>query len=277
MAAPVAGEGLPVTVTGTDGREVTVSDASRIVSLSGGITETLFAMGLGAAVVGRDVSSDFEGTQAIPVVTQAHDVSPEGVLALNPTLVLADERTGPPEAVEAVRSAGVPVVVVPEVWSLEGVCARVEAIAAAVGQPKKAQKVIEEVTSDPPQVKGTPTVAFLYLRGTAAVYLLGGDGSGADSLLEAIGAVDAGSKAGLEAFTPLTPEALVAAAPDALLVMEKGLESVGGVDGLLALPGVAQTPAARDRRVIVVPDGELLNFGPRTPETLKDIARQLES
>jgi iron complex transport system substrate-binding protein len=59
--------------------------------------------------------------------------------------------------------------------------------------------------------------------------------------------------------------------------MEKGLESVGGVDGLLALPGVAQTPAARDRRVIVVPDGELLNFGPRTPETLKDIARQLES
>jgi iron complex transport system substrate-binding protein len=109
------------------------------------------------------------------------------------------------------------------------------------------------------------------------VYLLGGDGSGADSLLEAVGAVDAGSKAGLEAFTPLTPEALVAAAPDALLVMEKGLESVGGVDGLLALPGVAQTPAARDRRVVVVPDGELLNFGPRTPQTLEDIARQLES
>jgi len=54
-------------------------------------------------------------------------------------------------------------------------------------------------------------------------------------------------------------------------------ESVGGVDGLLSLPGVAQTPAARDRRVVVVPDGELLNFGPRTPRTLAEIARQLRA
>lgn len=276
VAAPVTGDAPPV-VTGTDGREVTVHDTSRIVSLAGGITETLFALGLGSAVVGRDVSSDFPGTQDIPLVTQAHDVSAEGVLALSPTLVLADARTGPPEALAAIRAAGVPVVLVPEVWSLAEMPARVRAIAQAVGEPDAAEDLIDDMTADIPQVPGSPVVAFLYLRGNAAVYLLGGEGSGADSLLEAVGAVDAGTRAGLGAFTPLTPEALVGAAPDALLVMDKGLESVGGVDGLLSLPGVAQTPAARDRRVVVVPDGELLNFGPRTPRTLAEIARQLRA
>ena len=206
---------LPTTVRGTDGAEVIVSDTSRIVALNGGITETLFALGLGDSLVGRDVSSDLPEAEPIEVVTQGHDVSPEGVLALNPSLVLADARTGPPEALAAIRNAGVPVVLVPEVWSLEEMPKRVRAIADAVGRSDAADAIIAASTSSPPRVRGEPVVAFLYLRGNAAVYLLGGDGSGADSLLEAVGAVDAGSRAGLGAFTPLTPEALAEAQPDA--------------------------------------------------------------
>lgn len=271
----VASPRLPAVVRSADGTEITVTDTSRIVSLQGGITETLFALGMGEHVVGRDVSSDLPEATGATLVTQGHDVSAEGVLALEPTLVLADARTGPPEALDAIRGAGVPVVVVPEVWSLSELPARVRAVAAAVGKPFAAKTVIRASRTPAVKVTGSPVVAFLYLRGNAAVYLLGGEGSGTDSLLEAVGAVDAGSRAGLGPFTPLTPEALVEVQPDALLVMEKGLESVGGVDGLLALPGVAQTPAARNRKVVVVPDGLLLNFGPRTPQALQSIAEQL--
>ena len=268
---------LPATVVGTDGVTVTVEDVSRIVSLQGGATEILFALGLGGNVVGRDVTSDLPDAAPIPVVTQGHDVSAEGVLALRPTLVFADARTGPAQALDAIRAAGVDVVLVPEVWSLTDMPARIEQVAAAVGLSDRAADLVEASTSAPVKVTGSPVVAFLYLRGNAAVYLLGGEGSGADSLLAAVGAVDAGTKAGLGAFTPLTPEALAKAAPDALLVMEKGLKSVGGIDELLAMPGIAQTPAAADRRVVVVPDGQLLNFGPRTPQTLRSIADQLEA
>ncbi|MEZ5184438.1 MAG: ABC transporter substrate-binding protein [Candidatus Nanopelagicales bacterium] len=266
-----------MTVVGADSQEVTVSDTSRIVSLNGGITEILFALGKGDDVVGRDVSSDFPGTQDIATVTDGHDVSAEGVLALNPTLVVVDARTGPPEALSAIRKAGVPVLEVPEVWALDEMAPRVELLAQAVGEPEAAGPLLDRMGTTPTRVAGRPSVAFLYLRGNAAVYLLGGDGSGADSLLEAVGAVDAGSAAGLGPFTALTPEGLAAAQPDALLVMQKGLESVGGTEGLLALPGVAQTPAGANRAVIVVPDGELLNFGPRTPQTLRTIAVQLRS
>lgn len=279
VVADSRGRMLPVTVTDASGRSVVVTSAERIVSLNGGITETLVALGLRDRIVGRDVSADFPEAERIPLVTQGHDVSAEGVLRLEPTLVLADARTGPPEAMTAIGAAGVPVVLVPEVWSLEDMGARTEAIAAAVGSPGTGRALTRRIEAGidrvAPPAGNRPTVAFLYLRGSASVYLIGGEGSGADSLIEAAGGVDAGTAAGLAAFTPLTPEALAKAAPDVILVMTKGLDSVGGVDGLLRLPGVKQTPAGRDARVVAFPDGELLNFGPRTPDLLARLAEQL--
>ncbi|MDP2289468.1 MAG: ABC transporter substrate-binding protein [Actinomycetota bacterium] len=268
---------LPVTVTDATGARVTVTDLSRIVSLSGGVTELLFAMGLHGNVVGRDVTSDFAGTENIPLVSQGHDVSAEGVLALNPTLILADTQSGPPEAIAALRAVGVPVVILPEVWSIAEAIPRAQLLTTALGMPS-ALPVLSQALGGRTSTLDQPlTVAFLYLRGTAAVYLMGGKGSGADSLIQAIGGVDAGTKAGFAAFTPLTPEALVASAPDVILVMEKGLTSVGGIDGLLKLPGVAQTPAGRNTRVVSVPDGELLSFGPRTTGMLDGIVAQLNA
>jgi iron complex transport system substrate-binding protein len=118
-------------------------------------------------------------------------------------------------------------------------------------------------------------VAFLYLRGTSAIYLLGGKGSGADDLITRAGGVDVGAEAGLPPFTPLTAEALANLNPDVILVMTKGLESVGGVAGLTQLPGVAQTSAGREGRVIAVDDTVLLSFGPRTSALVQLMAKAL--
>ncbi|MFZ1362554.1 MAG: ABC transporter substrate-binding protein [Candidatus Nanopelagicales bacterium] len=280
---------LPVTVTDVNNDEVTVKDTSRIVSLGGGISETLIAMGLGDKIVGRDVSSEVDELEGVTVVTNGHDISAEGVLKLNPTVVIGDSRSGPPEALDALRKAGVPVVIVPEVWSLSEYEPRVQAIAHTVGMPDAAKVVTDHMNQGIEQAKAKTanhakctanpndpmTIAFLYLRGTASVYLLGGKKSGADDLIASLGAQDAGTKAGLETFTPLTPESLAKGQPDVILVMEKGLESVGGVDGLVAMPGVGQTPAGQNKRVIAMPDSELLSFGPRTPATLERIADKL--
>ncbi|MGW2399128.1 heme/hemin ABC transporter substrate-binding protein [Kitasatospora sp. NPDC001664] len=274
---------LPVTVDSADGRQVTVTSAERIVPLNGSLAELVFSLGLGSKVVARDVSTTFEQAAALPVITQAHDVSAEGVLSLRPTLVLADRSTGPAEAVAQIRAAGVPLVVLDDAKRLSDVDLRIAKVAAALGVPDAGRQLTERTAARTAEVRAGikadgkhPKVAFLYLRGSASVFLLGGPDSGAVSLIEAVGGSDAGTAAGLTGdFTPLTGEALVKAAPDAVLVMGKGLESVGGVDGLLKLPGVAQTPAGLDRRVVSIPDGELLSYGPRTPGVLTSIASQL--
>ncbi|AZM62629.1 MULTISPECIES: hemin ABC transporter substrate-binding protein [unclassified Streptomyces] len=283
---PLAGPpepALPVTVHSADGRKVTVERAERLVPLSGSLSEIVFTLGLGSRVVARDVTATFEQAARLPVVTRGHDVSAESVLSLRPDLVIAESTTGPAEAMDQIRAAGIPVLVVEGASGLEDVGPRIEAVARALGVPaagevltRRTERRIAAVREEVPRDADRPRVAFLYLRGSASVYLIGGKGSGATSLIEAAGAVDAGTASGLEKdFTAITSEALVKAAPDAILVMSKGLESVGGVDGLVKIPGVAQTPAGMDRRIVSVEDGVLLNYGPRTDRVLKSVVAQL--
>ncbi|MGB8945567.1 MAG: ABC transporter substrate-binding protein [Streptomyces sp.] len=276
---------LPATVTSADGKKVTVKDTSRIVPLTGSLNEIVFTLGLGENVVARDITATFEQAKKLPVVTRAHDVSAESVLSLKPTVVLADTTTGPAEAIGQIRDAGIPLVVFDPAKGLDDVGPRIDAVARTLGVEKsgdalksRTQKRIAKVRKSIPAAARTekPRVAFLYLRGSASVYLLGGRESGASSLLEAAGAVDAGKESGLEKdFTAITSEALAKAAPDAILVMSKGLASVDGVDGLLKVPGVAETPAGLDRRIVSVDDGVLLNYGPRTDQVLKSLVEQL--
>lgn len=273
---------LPVTVDSVDGRKVAVTDVSRIIPLSGSISEVVFTLGLGGNVVGRDVAATFEPARSLPVVTSGHDVSAESTLSLRPTVILTEPGIGPAEAISQLRDSGVPVVVLPEAKRMPDVFTRIEAVAAALGVPAAGRELVERTRAEieatkakVPQGPRKPRVAFLYLRGQAAVYLLGGKGSGADSIIEAAGAADVGVELGLGGFTPLTAEALVKAQPEAFLVMSKGLDSVQGMDGLLKLPGVAQTPAAAARRVVAIEDGVLLNFGPRTALVVTALAEGL--
>lgn len=273
---------LPVTVTSSGGEQVTVTDVSRIVSLWGNITEVVFGLGLGDNVVGRDITATFPEAKGLPLVTRAHDVSAESVLSLHPTVVLASSDTGPAEALRQIRDVGVPVVQFDEPNSVDDIVPRIHAIAAALGVPDAGETLAAGVQGEMDAVREhipdtePPRVAFLYMRGQAGVYLIAGPGSGADSMIEAAGGRDAGTEMGLDnPFTPITSEALVKAAPDVILMTTTGLESVGGMDGLVKIPGIGQTPAGENRRVITIEDGLLYSFGPRTPRTLEALIADL--
>ena len=260
-----------------NGKTVTVKDVSRIVSAASGVAEIIAALGMTSSLVGRDIASQSAAVAAVPVVTAAHSISAEKVLATKPTLFIIDKGSTPTAAIDQIENAGIQTIVMPQAWTLQDVQPRMQALAEALGAQQQLQELIaKEDTANPPQVHGKPRVAFLYVRGTAAIYLLGGKGSGADSLLDAIGAVDVGKDAGMTSYTALTPEKLIPLKPDVLLVMSKGLESVGGIDGLLKLPGVAQTPAAKNRRVISVDDGLLLAFGADTYALERLLAKKLD-
>lgn len=278
---------LPVTVTSADGRQVTVTDTSRIVPLWGDVTEIIFGLGMGDSVVGRDSSATFDGANTIPMVTRGHEVSAESVLSLRPTLVIADTETGPPEALDHIRNVGVPVLVFERATKVEDIAPRIRAVAEALGVPEAGEALAERTQQEIDDVSAAldaetggvrPRVAFLYLRGSAGIYLMGGPGSGTDSMIEAAGGMDAGTEMGLERpFTPITSEAVVAARPDVILVTTTGLESVGGLEGLREVAGVAQTPAARDGRVVAIEDGLLFSFGSRTPAALRELSEGLRA
>ncbi|WP_433533311.1 heme/hemin ABC transporter substrate-binding protein [Micromonospora sp. CA-263727] len=276
------GSALPATVTSADGTTVTVSDAGRIlpVNLYGSIAEIVFSLGLGDRVVGRDTSTTFSAAAHLPVVTPAgHDLSTEAILRLNPSVVLADKSIGPSEVLNQLRSSGIAVVLIDDEQTLAAIPRHVRAIAAALGVPEAGERLVSRIETEVDAARrSAPTgatplrIAFLYVRGTAGVYLIGGKGAGSDEMIRAIGATDAGTEIGLSRFRPLTSEGLINAAPDVILVMTEGLESVKGVDGLLALPGIGQTPAGQHRRIVDMDDGLLLTFGARTGRAIQALA-----
>lgn len=271
---------LPVTVNSDDGRRVKVTDVSRIIPLWDSLAEITFALGLGANVVGRDTSTTFAQAKKLPVVTQAHDITPEAVLSLRPTLLLADEQTGPEEALRQIRDIGIPVVVFRRPTKVSEIGPQIQDVADALGVSEVGRSIAAKATAEIDEIAKRavpagakkPRVAFLYLRGNAGVALLGGPGSGADSMIQYAGGTDAGTAIKLTGgFTPLTSEALVKAAPDIILMTTTGLKSVGGIEGLLQVPGVAQTPAAKNRRVVSMEDGLLFSFGTRTAGALRTL------
>ncbi len=293
---PIAGAAapaFPVTVTSHDldgDTEVTIKKADAVIGLdlSGSIGATIFGLGLGDRVVGRDVSTTFAAAADLPVVTsEGHSVNTEAIIALRPDLVITDGTIGPIDVLLQLRDAGIAVVFVDTDPSLDGVGELARQVAAALGSPEAGELLasrldgemaakVDEIAAIAPTGDSRLRMMFLYLRGSAGIYYLFGKESGADVLIESLGGIDVAGEIGWDGMKPMTDEALIAANPDLILVMTDGLASVGGVDGLLeSKPAIALTLAGQNKRFVDMADGEILSFGPRTSGVLDALARAI--
>ena len=260
----------PISILATES-----SPVSRVIALANGSAEIIAALGYTEILIGRDIASSSSELTSIDVVTSGHQVIPEKILSLNPELVLIDASTGPASALKFLRDSGIRLVTISEAWNTGEISQKVDEVAAAIGVPLAGNNLnaaMDTFAQSIPAVPQGTSAAFLYLRGGSAIYLIGGKGSGADSLFTAIGVVDVGAQNLQTPFTPISAETLSSLNPDLFLVMSKGLESVGGLQGFLDLPGVAQTNAGRSKAVVAVDDSLLLSFGPRTPALISALA-----
>ncbi|WP_235839873.1 heme/hemin ABC transporter substrate-binding protein [Derxia lacustris] len=266
MAAATLGEVRPARST------------RRIVSVGGALTETLYALGAESELVGVDSTSLHPAAaRALPNVGYARTLSAEGLLALAPTLVVATEDAGPPAVLRQLEAARVPLEVLDSSHRYEGLLARVRRLGEITDRRDEATRLIDRLTQEwraaqalvRNQPGPAPRVLFIlsHVPGQARV---AGRGTAADAMLGYAGASNV--MAAFDGYKPLTPEAAIAAAPEVLLVTTQGLDAAGGIDGLLALPGLAQTPAGRARRVVAFDALALLGFGPRMPALLGELA-----
>ena len=252
---------------------------SRVVALANGSAEIIASLGHLDILIGRDIASDLPSLKSVEVVTSGHQIIAEKILSLKPDLLLIDASSGPSSAIAAIESVGIRIVKISEAWTLNEIVRKVSEVARAIGAIDDGKLLIaalQSSTSAVKQIRPGKTIAFLSLRGGSAIYLIGGKGSGTDSLISAIGGVDAGAQKFATPFTPMTAEAIATLNPDIFLVMSKGLESVGGVDGLVQLPGIAQTQAGKNRAIVAVDDSLLLSFGPRSYSLLAALSQSVE-
>ena len=266
-------------VRGADGVTVNVTAPKRVVALNGTTVELIYKLGKQGTLVGTDVTGTFPANR-IPSVGHWAQLPAEGIISLKPDLVVgtadnfAAGRNG--TVVSQLRAAGVNVLVLPasDSGGLEGVTARLNMLAQVYATPSAAQALNRNFGTQLAALKANrparaPRVIFLYAHSTSDASIYGTAG-GADTLITMAGGKNAAPFADTRS---LTAEALVAINPDAIILLDRGMASVGGADGLLKLPGVAQTNAGRSRRFYTV-DNSVRWIGPRLPEFALKLARE---
>ena len=249
----------------------------RIVALGGDITETIYALDAQQHLVGVDSTSEWPAAaKQLPNVGYVRQLNAEGILALRPTQIIATHDAGPATVIDQLRQAGVSLKLLPSSNTPQDVLAKVQEIGALLGSDAQAKLLDAKLTQTYATLQARvaamprhPRVVFLLSAG-AGNFMAAGHDTAADRAIALAG----GSNAiqGYSGYKPLSAEALVAAAPDALVVMSERVDSAGDIDQILALPGMAQTPAGKQRQVIFVDGQALLGFGPRNAD--KELALQ---
>ena len=255
------------------------AEVPRVVALGGSVAEAVYALGAGDLLVARDLSATYPAeVLRKPDVGYFRMIGAEGVLSTNPTLVLADPAAGPPEALAQLEAAGVRVVRLPGGSSPDSVKAQVRAVAAALGREEAGEAVVDSLETRLAAVAARvaaaperPRVLFVLGQGGGALQLAGRD-TNADTFIRLAGGANAFPAA--EGYTAITPEAVVEAAPDVILLLERTVQVAGGLDALLGRADLQLTPAAREGRVVVLPDAALA-FGPSLGAFAERFARAL--
>ncbi|OEZ68185.1 hemin-binding periplasmic protein HmuT precursor [Janthinobacterium sp. HH103] len=257
-----------------------LAKARRIVSVGGALTEIVYALEAQGELVGVDTTSLYPAVaQQLPQVGYARTLSAEGVLSLAPTQLIATEEAGPQAVLRQVREAGVPVAVLSANNQFEGLLERVKQVGRITGRPEPAARLAQSLQQQwsgalakVQQRQHAPVRVLFILAHAPNQVMVGGRETGADAMLAYAGTVNVmGGQGGFAGYKPLTPEAVIAARPDIVLVTDQGLKASGGVDGILKLPGLAQTPAGRKHRIVSQEAMLLLGFGPRMPQALAEL------
>ncbi|MCF8476212.1 MAG: hemin ABC transporter substrate-binding protein [Pseudolabrys sp.] len=259
----------------------TAEDAtSRIVSIGGAVTEILYALGKDKNIVGVDTSSLYpKRATAKPSVGYMRQLSAEGVLGLNPTLILAIEGAGPKETLGVLKATHIPMVVVPDSYSGEGIAEKIKAVAAAADAPARGQCLIGQVRADLEALKtfkagiGKPKRVLFVLSFVNGRAMAGGTKTAADGIIQLAGAVNAITD--YEGYRPINDEAVIAAKPDVVLTMERGGPGTVTSESVFAHPAFAGTPAAAKRAFVSMEGLYLLGFGPRSARAARDLAVSL--
>ncbi|MER8631277.1 hemin ABC transporter substrate-binding protein [Mesorhizobium opportunistum] len=251
------------------------SDRSKIAAIGGSITEIVYALGEEERLVARDSTSNYpKAALDLPDVGYMRALSPEGVLSVNPTGILALHGSGPREAVDVLKKTSIPFIEVPEHYSHEGILEKVRIVGKALGVDAKAEVLAKELDAKltaaerrTASIKERKRVLFV-LSIQGGKILAAGSDTAADGMVRLAGGVNAIE--GFSGYKQMSDEAIITARPDVILMMSNAGPPVSD-DELFGNPSIASTPAGAARKLIRIDGGYLLGFGPRTADAIHDL------
>lgn len=251
--------------------------SERLLSIGGDVTEIIYALGAEQQLIGRDSTSEIpEQAKKLPDVGYMRQLNTEGILALKPTRIIATQVAQPTVVLEQIKATGVQVDTVPFKYTEESVLEKIAIIGQLVGKENEAKALAEKFSQEMQAIDRTPrdVKAMFILNRAGANQMVAGKNTVADSAIRLIGAKNAMGDAAR--FVPISQEGVIAANPDLLIITKLGLESLGSLDKLWDLPGIALTNAGKNKQVVVVEDIAFMTFGLGIAQELQKIRQAID-
>ncbi|WP_247743272.1 hemin ABC transporter substrate-binding protein [Shimia sp. R10_1] len=253
--------------------------AQRIVSVGGAVTEIVYALEEGDRLVARDTTSNYPAeARDLPNVGYIRRLSAEGVLSVNPDLILSEAGAGPLETMELLREAAIPVAEVNEGFTREAVSQKIMTVADVLGVPEKGAALAQETDAAIAEALAKVDTAnrpkVLFILSTAGGRVMAaGTNTSAGAIIELAGGENAAT--GFEGFKPMTDEAIATSGAEVILMMDRRDDHGASNDQLRAHPAIGQTPAALNDAIVRMDGMLLLGFSVRTGQAISELADAL--
>lgn len=257
------------------------ANEQKIVSVGGALTEILYGLGVEDRIVGVDTTSIYpQAATEFPQVGYQRTLSAEGVLSLSPTDILMTDQAGPPAVIEQLEATGVMIHKFPVEYSAEGLAKTIKGIASVVGEETRGAEIIKAMQEKMQAVNASisknnqsaPKVIFLLNVGKGSP-MAAGINTAANAMIKLSGGENV--MTGYEGYKPISTEALIAANPDVLLLTNRTLEGIGGLEKAYTMPGIALTNAGKNKNVLAMDGLYLLGFTPRLPDAVQELHQLL--
>ncbi|MDE1157861.1 MAG: ABC transporter substrate-binding protein [Neorhizobium sp.] len=256
-------------------------DARRIVAIGGTVTEILYDLGAQDRIVARDSTSSYPAdAMSKPDVGYMRALSPEGILGQKPDLIVMEEGSGPPPAVEVLKASEVPVVIIPTPPDVSKIADKIRAVGKAVGLADKAEALakktedgLKALEAEVAAIKTQKKNVLFVLSVSNGRLMAGGKDTSADAIIGLAGGANAAGS--ITGYKPLSDEAVIAAKPDVVLQMQAVGDHSVSAETLFAMPSMQTTPAAANKARVQMDGLLLLGLGPRTPDAARQLAAAL--
>jgi iron complex transport system substrate-binding protein len=251
-----------------------------IITAGGTVSEIVDALGFGNQIIATDITSTYpQYLQTLPSIGYRNQIKAEGILALGPDTILAEEGYLSEDVVNQLNGAGIDIRFFKKPTQVEETKTLVTELAAFFEVPEKGTEINAQIDADLQTLADylasqseSPSAAFVMARGPETVFLAG-KSTFSESMFAMAGITPV--KTEFEDFVPLTPESLVALNPDFLVLFDSGLKSLGGTDGLSRVQGIRETNAFKNGQIISMDGHYLSAFGPRVGKAALELAQNV--
>ena len=261
-----------------------VKDDSRVVIAGGSITEIFYLLGIEDRIVALDITSTYpEEAKKFPSVGYVRMLSAEGLLSMNPSIILGENDMGPPTVIEQVKKTGIELKIIPEEKSIPGIIEKIRCVASIMGVSSLAEELINheyiekydqiKQNHDKVSSKNISAMVIYSMQGTSPIVC--GTGESGDAFLKLIGAKNA--FASFEGWKPASAESIIANDPDYIIVTSRLLKRFSNIEELKKHPSLSQTTAAQNDNIIAKDGMAMMGFGPRTLDCALEVSRIISS